>query len=205
MKILLLSFLFLISCSKNDNPDTPSTENLNCKISKITYGGLNNRTYTPSYNGDKLIELNSLSEKVVFSYNSNGYLIKREYYKAGDPNIQFKTEYTPNNNGIIIERKDWEYYNGNLTYTGKTTFTYNNNKLTEIKDYNVDDVTVMNRKTLEWTNEKPTKLKIYRTDNTLECENNISYDLTKENKFNSTFKYFMFQIFMMRIFKLIYS
>ena len=98
LKILLLSFLFLISCSKNDNPDTPSTENLNCKISKITYGGLNNRTYTPSYNGDKLIELNSLSEKVVFSYNSNGYLIKREYYKAGDYHLISNSKFQMTNN-----------------------------------------------------------------------------------------------------------
>src|SRR5690606_15551761 len=65
--------------------------------------------------------------------------------------------------------------------------------LIEIVDYSSNNTSIDDKTVLEWTGENPTKLKLYNGNNTLECETVISYDLTKENKFNSTFKYFQFQ------------
>ncbi|GEM_PF-5712535 len=120
-------------------------------------------------------------------------MIKKEFYKIGNPQVQFRTIFTPNSSGQIIEQKNWEFYNNNLIYTGKYTFNYNGNKLSEIENYGLDDTTIEGRIVYEWTNDNPTKLKVYNENNILECENIFSYDLSKENRFNSTFKYFMFQ------------
>lgn len=194
--LLFFSITLLNSCrseNSNDNP-TPPIQTANCKISKISYGFFSGtRVYTATYNNGNLTELNSNVDKVVYSYDANNYLTKAEFFDTGNPQIKFRKIFIPNSNGQIIEQKNWEYYSGSLTYTGKETFTYNGTKLSEIKNYALNDTTIQERIVYEWTNDNPTKLKIYNGSNVLECENNITYDLTKENKFNSTYKYFMFQ------------
>ncbi len=194
--LLFFSITLLNSCrseNSNDNP-TPPIQTTNCKISKISYGFFSGtRVYTATYNNGNLTELNSNADKVVYSYDANNYLTKAEFFDTGNPQVKFRKIFIPNSNGQIIEQKNWEYYSGSLTYTGKETFTYNGTKLSEIKNYALNDTTIQERIVYEWTNDNPTKIKIYNGSNVLECENNITYDLTKENKFNSTYKYFMFQ------------
>lgn len=194
---LALILLTAFNCSSND--DNSETSNLNqqnkeCKIAKITYGfSSGNRIYTATYTGNNIAQLTSNVDKVVFTYNSNNQLIKKEIYNLSNNQIIFKSEFTPNSNGQIIEQRNWDLYNGNLTYTGKETYQYSGNRLIEILDYNVNNTTIDDKTVLEWTGENPTKLKLYDENNTLECETAIFYDLVTENKFNSTFKYFMFQ------------
>ncbi len=197
IKILLAATLFLslISCSSDDEnilDENPQVEN--CKISTITYGFFSgNRVYSATYNGDNLTQLTSSVDYVVFTYNSQNHLIKKEFYNNGNSQVQFKSEFTTNSSGQIIEQKNWEFYSGSLQYTGKETFAYNGNKISEIVDYYIDDATIQGKLVYEWTGNNPTKLSVYDENNVLECENTITYDLTKENKFNSTFSYFSFQ------------
>lgn len=195
-KILIVATLFsLISCSEdNDSPidETPQTEN--CKISKITYGFFSgDRLYAAIYNGENLTGLASNADQILFTYNAQNQLIKKEFYKNHNSQVQFKAEFTTNSSGQITEQKSWEFYNGSLQYTGKETFIYNGNKIAQITKYDLDDTTIQGKSVFEWTNDNPTKLSIYDGNNVLECENTITYDLTKENKFNSTFPYFGFQ------------
>lgn len=195
--VFALTLLTTLNCSSgNDDSDIPDINHPNkeCKISKITYGfSSGNRVYTAIYTGNNLTELKSNVDKVVFTYNSNNQLIKKEIYNLSNNQVVFKSEFTPNSNGQIIEQKNWDLYNNNLIYTGKETYQYNGTKLIEITDYSSNNTTIDDKTVLEWTGENPTKLKLYNGNNTLECETVISYNLTKENKFNNTFKYFMFQ------------
>lgn len=58
----------------------------------------------------------------------------------------------------------------------------------------MDDATIAHRAIFGWTGDNPTKVSTYSGDNdNPTCEAIITYDLTKENKFNSTFTYFVFQ------------
>lgn len=192
-----LTILAAFSCSSSDdNSDSPNPNqpNKECKISKITYGfSSGNRIYTVTYTGNNITQLTSSVDKLVFTYDSNNQLIKKEIYNLSNNQIIFKSEFTPNSNGQIIEQKNWDLYNGSLTYTGKETYNYSGYKLIEIVDYSSNNITIDDKTVLEWTGENPTKLKLYNGSNILECETVISYDLTIENKFNSAFKYFMFQ------------
>jgi len=194
-KILLFTSIlfFIISCSSSDDEQT-NTNTQNCKISKISYGYFSGtRVYNTVYSNGNLTELISNIDKIIFTYDNNNFLIKKEFYDIGNAQVQFRTLFTSNPSGQIVEQKSWEFYNNNLLYTGKETFTYIGNKLSEIKNYALDDTTIQEKIIFEWTNDNPTKLKLYDANNILECENTISYDLSKENKFNSTFKYFAFQ------------
>lgn len=196
IKILFVATLLsLFSCSKDDDNQTdenPQAEN--CKISTITYGFFSgNRVYTATYSGENLTELTSNVDKVVFTYDAQNHLTKKEIYDMGNSQVQFKTEFTTNSNGQIIEQRNWEFYSGSLQYTGKETFTYSGNKIAQITNYDLDDTTIEGKLVYEWTGDNPTKLSVYNENNVLECENTIAYDLIKENKFNSTFIYFSFQ------------
>ena len=136
--LLFFSIVLLNSCrseNSTDNP-TPPMQNLSCKFSKISYGHFSGtRIYTATYSNNNLSELTSSVDKVVYSYDANNFLQKAEFYNVGNPQIKLRKIFTTNSNGQIIEQKIWEYYNGNLTYTGKETFEYNGNKLSEIKNY----------------------------------------------------------------------
>lgn len=193
IKILTLTLLVsLFSCTKDDDTE-PQNQNQNCKISKITYGYLSNdNVYNVVYENNKIKEFVSNTEKVIFTYNSSGNLSKREFFDIGNPQVLFRTEYTSNTNGQIIETKSWEYYNNVLEYTGKETYTYSNSKLVEINDYDNDDVTIDTKLEFIWTNDNPTTLNVRDGNGTLECSNTLVYDLNKVNTFNSTFENFMF-------------
>lgn len=196
IKILITVILLsLISCSKDDDnstDDIPQAEN--CKISTITYGFYSgNIIYTAIYNGENLIELTSNGDKAIFTYNSNNQLISREKFETGNTVPATKQEFSYNSNGQVIEQRNWDTYLNNLIYVGKKNFEYNGNNLAEIIAYNEDDTTISGKFIYEWTGDNPTKLSIYDGNDVLECENTISYDLTKENRFNSTFTYFAFQ------------
>lgn len=202
--LIVAAILSLISCSTEDTSSTgenPAAENpgedpqvKNCDISKITYGfHSGDKVYTAASTGENLTELTSDVDKVVFTYDSNGYLTRKESYETGNSQVQFKAEYTTNSNGKITERRNWEFYSGSLNYTGKDSFNYNGTVLTQITSYDTDDTTMEGKIVYEWTGENPTKLSFYDGKNVLECETTIDYDLTKENKFNAIFPYFAFQ------------
>jgi len=191
MSVLLVS----IGCS-SDNETTKDTNNPNtnnkCEIAKITYGSFNgNKQYTATYTNGNLIKLSSAENNYEFTYNANNELIKREELTNG--HITTKQEYTVNTNGQITEVKQWDTYNGSLIYEGKDVLKYNGSKLTEVWSYDDDNTTFEGKHILEWTGENPTKMKVYGSNNTVECETTITYDLNRENKFNSTYRYFMHQ------------
>lgn len=189
--------LVTIGCSSDEETtketNTP-TPNSTCEITKITYGTYyGNKQYTTTYTNGNLVKLTSTENNFVFTYNTKNELIKREEFTVGSSQITTKEEYTLNTNGQITEVKQWDTYNGNLIYVGKDVLKYNGNKLIEVLDYNEDNTTVEGKHTFEWTGENPTKMKVYNENNTLECETTITYDLSKDNKFNSSYRYFMFQ------------
>lgn len=200
-KILFVAIvLSLTSCSKDDTntiEEKTTEENPqagSCKISEITYGFFSgDEVYTAIYSGENLTELISSVNKVVFTYNAQNHLTKKEYYDTGNSQIQFKSEFKTNSGGQITEQRNWEFYSGSLQYTGKEIFIYNGSELTQITSYDTDDTTIEGKFIYEWTGDNPTKLSIYDGNDALECENNIVYDLAKENKFNATFPYFAFQ------------
>lgn len=196
--LFLATFLSLISCSQDEViEDSPTGENPqaeNCQISAITYGFFSgDRVYIASYSGENLSELTSNVNKFVFTYNAQNHLTKKEFYDLGNSQVQFKSEFTTNSSGQIKEERNWEFYSGSLKYTGKKTYMYDGNKLTQITSYDLDDSTIEGNHFLEWTGDNPTKLSVYDENDVLECENTVAYDLTKENKFNFTFPYFSFQ------------
>lgn len=126
IKILFMATLLsLLSCSKDDDDQTgenPQAEN--CKISTITYGaGIlseEERVYTTTYSGENLTELTSSADKVVFTYDSQNHLTKKESYLIGNSQVQLKSEFTTNSNGQVIEQRDWNYNGNSLQYRGKT-------------------------------------------------------------------------------------
>jgi hypothetical protein len=196
-KILFLATLLsLFSCSNEDdsNPTEENPQAENCKISTITYGFFSgDRVYTATYSGENLTELTSNVDKVIFNYDAQNNLTKKELFENGNTEALTKQEFTVNSNGQIVEVRYWDTYQGNLTYLGKDSFTYNENKLMEITDYDQDNTTIGGRNVYEWTGENPTKLSFYDENGVLECETSIAYNLSVENEFNSIFPYFTFQ------------
>jgi len=196
IRILFLATLLpLISCSTDDNnPTGENPQAADCKISAITYGFYSGDiVYSAAYSGENITELTSNVDKVVFTYDAQNHLTKKEFYDIGNSQVKFKTEFTTNYSGQITEQRNWEFYSGSLQYTGKKSFSHNGNKLTQIIDYDVDDISIQNKLVYQWTGDNPTKLSVYNENDLLECANTIAYDLTKENKFNLTFPYFVFQ------------
>lgn len=193
--LFIATLFLLISCREyNNNPIDENPQAESCKIATITYGYFSgNKVYTATYSGENLIELTSIASKVVYTYNSQNHLIKKDFFDIGDSQVKFRTEFTANSNGKIIEERNWLFESGNLQYTGKYTYRYNADKIAEIINYAIDDTTIQGKLVFEWTGENPTKLLVFDVNNILECENTFIYDLTRENKFNSIFEYYSFQ------------
>jgi len=186
IKYLICFFLFVCySCTETDDNTIKKVA-----LSKIIYGeqiGLG--TYDAYYENDLLKELTSVSnnEKIKFEYSENGFISKREFFSLGTEQLLFRTLYTTNSLGQIVEEKNWGNDNYGMTYLGKQVFGYTNDKLDKIDYYGTDDVSINNTLQFIWDSQNPVLITWLGQDGLSQYSTNITYDLSKINKFNSIF------------------
>jgi hypothetical protein len=139
----------------------------------------------------------------VYTFNSLNQLIKREDFHNDDnlgANLvrsRFEHIYDANNN-IVRSNVYYQFYNGvpmGLMFQGYNNYTYSNGRLSEIKSYspfNGVDI-FMGRTTFTWLNEDLMSIITYQQNGLADQIINFTYDLSKENKFDSVLKYFYIQ------------
>lgn len=174
--------LVVFSCSKDDD----QVEFF--KISKITYGeviGLG--TYKANYASNKLAKLASNTEIIQFEYSENGTILKREFVNINDSQVTYRSIYTTNNSGQIIDIKNWRFENNEMRYLGKQTYEYQNSKLSNIFYYGEDNISIYNTLELIWDGQNPILINWVGQDGIPDYTTHVSYDMSKKNKFNSTF------------------
>jgi hypothetical protein len=184
----LLSLLILSGCQK-ESDENLQTSTTNCKLKTITYDlSPSPRTYNVIYSNDNISELSSSVDKTQYTYNTMGQLSKRETFKLGNSQVQFKSEFIYDSNGLLLEQKNYEYFSGSLQATSRYTFQYNGSKRSQMNYYGG---TAYRGKTVyTWAGENINSISSYDSTNTLECKTNFTYDLTKENSFYTKFNTF---------------
>ncbi len=137
-----------------------------------------------------LKKLVSNSQIIEYEYSENGFILKTEFFNIGNPQVMHRTYYTTNSLDQILERKQWRYENNEMIYLGKQTYEYSGLKLQKIRYYRIDNIS--NYKTLEliWDGQNPVLINSIDNGGLSDYSIHITYNLSKINKFNSTFSNF---------------
>ena len=180
------AILFVVACNKeDDDPEQIAYR----KFDTIQYycGPSGTYIYKANYDQDKLVSLigqGGLSRNYYFLYNSSDQLIQRDLEMT--TGRQKLSEYTYNNAGQLIERKDLLGACPSANEFYKYTFTYANGKLTETTAYKksstVPDYIFDAKRVYSWTGDNITLVKTYDQNNNPGIDSlKLSYDLSKPN------------------------
>ena len=209
--IILAPVLLLISCKKGDEtPDNtvdPTIPQDTCKIRQIIFTpqlgggsyGFIQADFT--YNNNNISQITYPGNgKIVFSYDAQNHLTRKAYYFAGNPQIMESHTYTSSRLDPLpwpqwINSVDSNFFSGFFQPTGSTVFRYSSvpdsNVVTEITSNNSNvDFEKIN---FTWANGDPVSITFDDPNLTRPLTTNITYDVTKVNKFSQMFRQFMFQ------------
>ncbi len=183
LNFLLFTALLICACSKDSGDEAGE-----CKLTELTHGPvLTDQKYTIIYEEDLITELSGDTESIKLSYDSDGYLVNREFFISGDPRVQFRNEFSNDSAGQLQEVKRWRLENDELIYLGKETYHYSGSKLTEINRFNSEDTFIQSTFEIIWTDENPTTFNLVRSNGEIDYSTTLTYDLSRENKFNTLF------------------
>ncbi len=208
--ILSLAIVFL-SCKKGDEtPDNtvdPTVPQDTCKISQIIFTpqlgggsyGFIQADFT--YNNNNISQITYPGNgRIVFSYDAFNHLTRKAYYFAGNPQIMESHTYTgswpyPLPYTQWVNSVDSNFYSGFFQPTGSTVFYYNS-----VPDSNVISQITSNNSNVDfedirftWSNGDPVKITFNDPSLSTPLVTNITYDVTRVNKFSQMFRQFMFQ------------
>jgi hypothetical protein len=209
--IILAPVVLLLSCKKGDEtPDNtvdPTVPQDTCKISQIIFtpqlggGSYGFIQADITYNNNNISQITYPGNgKILFTYDASNHLIRKAYYFAGNPQIMESHTYTdsrlyPLPSQQWINSVDSNFYSGFFQPTGSTVFRYNgltdSNVVTQITSNNSNvDFKEIN---LTWANGDPVSITFNDPSLSSPLVTNITYDVTKVNKFSQVFRQFMFQ------------
>jgi len=209
--IMLAPVFLFLSCKKGDDtpPDTidPTVPQDTCKISQVIFTpqlgggsyGFIQADFT--YNNNNISQITYPGNgKILFSYDAQGHLTRKAYYFAGNPQIMESHTYTgswpePLPWSQWINSVDSNFHSGFFQPTGSTVFRYSSvpdsNVVTEITSNN-SNVSFKDIK-FTWSNGDPVSITFNDPSLAGPLVTNVTYDVTKVNKFNQVFRKFMFQ------------
>ena len=185
-KIVLAAILFCSTTGiSQGRPAKPP-----CKILTATFNMLtgNAMIYTFSYNGSRITSMQSTKEKIVFTFDGMGYLIKTEKIDLKNNSVYITMDFTNNTQGKLIDQK-------RTIGTTKEWFTYQYNatgKLTDViyKTFSNIMYQLVSSYKLNWTGNNVTEVVKHNGAGTPICWTNYTYDTSRTNKFNKDFAFF---------------
>jgi hypothetical protein len=206
MKLLFLILpVFLFSCTKDPDITTPPVTD--CKLLTVNFDTSAGKFYNLKYDSNKIVQLTLTTDpqtKMVYTFNSLNQFIKREDFNNNDnlgANLvrhRFEHIYDASNK-IIRSNISLQSYSGGvalgLKFHGYNLYSYSTGLLSEIKSYspfNGVDI-YMGRTTFTWLNDDLMSITSYAQNGSTDEIVNFTYDLSKENKFDSVLKYFYIQ------------
>lgn len=183
----LLAISLVISCKK----ETTNIDTSLCKLQTVTYNDETQTSYNVTYTNNLITELKSPIDKITFTYDGNNNLVKKEWVERNTNQLVYKVEFTVNTQGQIMEEKQTVFSANTIVNIGIFKYTYNANKLIETKWY--DDLgNAKGFAYFTWTGDNPTTYSTTNIATGSTATAVITYDLNKENLFNTQFKDFMF-------------
>ena len=207
MKYLLLLFPFfsLFSCEKNSESETLLTSA--CELRTINFDTSLQKFYNININGNHITQLTLATDtqtKQVYEFNNLNQFIKREDFNnednLGANLVRTRCEhfYDQTNNLIKIFQYNQNYSGGvalGLSLANIDSFFYSSNNTAEIRHYTPFNGTNIYQgvSKFSWVNDDLITLKQYRQNGQLYHSIDFTYDLTKENKFDSICKNFYIQ------------
>lgn len=200
MKYLLLILLFpislIFSCEKGSVAAKVSSS---CDLKTVNFDTSQNNFYNITSNGNHIVQLTLATDsqtKQVYSFNSLNQFVKREDFTNTDNlgatlvRSRFEHIYDSLNNLIKIFQSYQTYSAGvalGLSLTVIDSFLYSSGHIVEMKSYSpFNGTNIYQGKTVfTWANDDLLTLKQYGQNGQLYHSIDFTYDLTKENKFDS--------------------
>lgn len=198
---ILMSVLF--SCGKDPVTSTPPADG--CKLKTVNFDTSQSGAFNVKYDGDLIVQLTRESDsqhKIVFGFDSLNRFAKRETFGPfnGSQILTGRSEYYYDQSGHFVKRLEYgQTYSGNtalgLSLQGIDSFTYSGSNISEMKNYSpFNGTNIYQGKTVfTWTNDDLSSLQEYDQRGQVYHSVNFTYDVSKENKFDSLFKGFYIQ------------
>jgi hypothetical protein len=203
---ITISILFLLSCNKD--PDTQILP-VECRLKTINFENSPDRFFNIEFNADNKIELilsTDTQTKQVYEFNNLHQFVKREDFtnmdNLGSTLVRRRWEhyYDESNNLIKTFHFNQSYTGGvalGLDFTGIDSFKYSNGHITEMESYTpFNGTNIYQGKTIfAWENDDLMSLIQYGQNGQISHSVFFTYDLTKENKYDTVFKNVIEEIF----------